>query len=97
MTISSKNYHGWVVKSNIGKRGIFLFPDTELGKTFSLSSTLEKVGVEWDRKLKNNTEVVILSDPMEVKRKRYGTLSVVKISANDEEMWALTETIVDIR
>jgi hypothetical protein len=98
MTISVHNrlYSILELNSNIGKRAAFLNPYKDPERVFSFSSTLDKIGFDWDRQLKNNTNVIILSDPVELNREPYGVISVTKISAEGEEIWVRTDCLVDI-
>lgn len=103
MTIAYQNT--WNLVTNIGKTAVFLQSVDSPNKMYSFSSTLEKVGVEWDCSLQNNTAVLILSDPVEVHREKYGAISLTKIRANVatdfhtimQEMWVRTDCLVDIR
>ena len=72
---------------------------------FSFSTTLEKIGYEWDISLKNRTYVLVISEPVEINRPQYGgTISVTKIQANVaddyhtiiKEFWVPTNTLVDL-
>jgi hypothetical protein len=77
--------------SEIGKRFLFwepVFPDDAV---VSFSSTLENIGVleKHDRRLKNKTEVIALSDPTEARHATKGPILVTKIMAHDI-MWVHT-------
>jgi len=60
----------------------FLNTSFDLGHALKFSSDLEKVGVEWDVSLQNGAYVDVISDPIEITRPQYGTMSLVKIKAD---------------
>lgn len=61
---------------------IFFHPSGKMGEAFRFSSDLEKIGVEWDRAIRNGTYVEVVSDPIEVTKEPYGTFKVLKIKAD---------------
>jgi hypothetical protein len=87
-----------------GQKALFFNPNGEEDQSFNFSSTLEKVGVEWDCTLKNNSIVIVLSEPVEIDSPKYGNIWLTKIKANMAtdfhtiigEFWVPTITLVDI-
>ena len=63
-------------------RFIFFNSDQEVGYVYSFSTDLEKVGLEWDVRIKNGTYIEVLSEPLEIYRQKYGTISVIKVRAD---------------
>lgn len=61
---------------------MFFNPTAEIGHMFKFSSDLEKIGIEWDVAVENGTYVEVISDPIEITRPKYGTMTVVKIKAD---------------
>lgn len=61
---------------------MFFHPSGGKNEPFRFSSDLEKIGSEWDVVIQNGTGVDVLSDPVEIERKPYGKLSVIKIIAD---------------
>ena len=61
---------------------MFFHPSGKMGEAFRFSSDLEKIGVEWDRAIRNGTYVEVISDPIVINKEPYGTMTVVKIKAD---------------
>lgn len=61
---------------------MFYNPDHKMGYVLKFSSDLEKIGIEWDVSLPNGTGVDVISDPIELKRTKYGDIQVVKVKAD---------------
>lgn len=82
----------------------FFNPNGAADEVFSFSSTLEKMGAEWDCSLKNNSIVIIISEPIQIDSPKYGKMWLTKIKANMAsdfhlimgEFWVPTITLVDI-
>ena len=82
----------------------FFRQGAELGQAFSFSSDLEKIGLEWDISIKNGTYVDVISEPLQINRKLYGTISVVKIRADVaqdyhtiiKEFWVPVHSIIKL-
>lgn len=54
------------LNTNIGKEMLFQPPLSTKGHMFSFSSTLEKIGHEWDVELQSGTYVLVISEPVEI-------------------------------
>ena len=82
----------------------FFNPDGEIGKTYNFSSSLEKIGLEWDVAVRNGAYVDVISEPIEIRRPQYGTFSVVKIKADVatdyhtivKEFWVPTMCVIEV-
>lgn len=70
------------VKFPIFTKFMFFNPSGKEGDTFKFCSDLEKIGLEWDVALANGTYVDVISEPIDIIRPKYGTLSVIKIRAD---------------
>ena|SRR5271154_4465129 len=87
-----------------GNKARFFRSDGEADQMFAFFSTLEKVGVEQDCKLRNDSIVVVISEPVEIESEKYGKISLIKIRANMApdfhlimgEFWVPTITLVGI-
>lgn len=84
-----------VTNSNVGKRAYFIYPHLPPEQTFSFSSTIENIGINHDRQLKNHTEVTILSDGEPARHPLFGSLIVVKVMSM-ESMWVPIVSLVII-
>lgn len=60
----------------------FINSSKELGYLFKFSSDLEKIGIEWDVYIPNGVYIEVISEPIEINRPQYGTLSVRKVRAD---------------
>ena len=58
MSISKCHKHYVSLDTKIGKEMLFLMPNGEKDQMFSFSSTLEKIGYEWDMDLKNRSSTI---------------------------------------
>lgn len=97
MTISKAHQPYLALNSKIGTQVLFFIPANSDDQVFQFSTTLDKIGYDLDAELKNRTRVVIISDPVDVKRKQYGVMSVTKVRTRmDKELWLPTNTLVDI-
>lgn len=77
--------------SLIGQKAILINPQFEGGKLMNFSSTLDKIGKEWDRSFRNHIHVEIISDPFTIKNHElYGDLEVIKVMEfeSEQEFWA---------
>lgn len=81
-------------KSKLGKKVLFFMPFAPTDYMYKFSSKLENIGIEWDCELKNNTKVIILSEPAQVIHP-IGKISVVRIMAH-EAMWVRAENLIEI-
>jgi len=81
--------------SDIGKRAYFLYTHESPNAWFTFSSTIENIGIQHDRQLKNHTEVMILSDKQPAHHPRFGPLTVIKIMSMDC-MWVPVNSLVII-
>lgn len=62
---------------------IFFVPNEPPDMIYKFSSDLEKIGTEWDIRIKNGTGVDVISEPIEIDRPKYGGLiTLVKIKAD---------------
>jgi hypothetical protein len=93
------------VKFRIPTKFIFFNPAGGKDEAFSFSSDLEKIGTEWDVRIKNGTFVELISDPVQIDRPKYGgIISVIKVKADVatdyhtiiKECWVPTCAIVPI-
>lgn len=66
----------------INKKALFFRYDGNDDQMFGFTSTLEKVGEEWDCEVKNKSIVIVMSDPVEMIHTKYGKMSLTKIKAN---------------
>jgi hypothetical protein len=91
--------------TKIGKEMLFQPPLSTKGDLFAFSSSLEKIGYEWDVELQSGTYVLVISEPVEINREKYGgIISVTKIQANVatdyhtiiKEFWVPTISLVEI-
>jgi len=83
--------------SEIGRTYLFWcknFPDDA---TFGFSSTLENIGIveKHDCMLKNKTEVLVLSEPIEANHPQMGTILVSRIIAHTA-MWVGSNALVPV-
>ena len=78
--------------TEIGKKYLFWLSGYPDNIFFSFSSTLENIGINHDCSLKNKTEVLVLSDPMEASHPKMGPLLVNKIMAHTI-MWVATVSL----
>lgn len=90
--------------SLIGKQVLFLMQGGAEDEVFGFSSTLDKIGIELDVGLKNNTMVLVLSEPVVIDVAKYGGLiSITKIRADVStdyhtiimDFWVPTTTLVE--
>jgi hypothetical protein len=93
------------VKFQVPTKFIFFNPSGEKDEPFSFSSDLEKIGTEWDVRVKNGTFVEPISEPVQIDRPKYGgIISVIKVKADVaddyhtiiKEFWIPTMTLVSI-
>jgi hypothetical protein len=84
--ISKLNNSNVIAKNNIGKRALFAHTITPNGKIYSFSSTIENIGIVFDRSLANYTEVIIFSDECAAYHPLFGHLYVMKVFHLDT-MW----------
>lgn len=61
---------------------------------FELSSRIELIGYKMDRKIKNNANIRIMSEPIDIYSKKYGYIQVVKIMTEKDTMWCLNDDVV---
>lgn len=61
---------------------VFLRPTDPIEKSFSFSSSIEKIGIEWDVDIRNGSYVSIISDVISINHPKYGTLSLIKVKAD---------------
>jgi hypothetical protein len=86
------------------RKALFSRPDGDDDQMFTFSSTLEKLGEEWDCSLKNNSLVLVISDPVNLVHTKYGRMTLIKIKANMThdfhtiigEFWVPTIFLADI-
>lgn len=88
-------------ESNIGKRYILSKVYNLENECFKFSSSLEEIGYSWDILIRNNTEVMLLSDPVIIERELYGKISVSRVMVKSAEgsmdfAWVRTEEIFPI-
>lgn len=83
----------FIEDSLINKKALFFKMGVAPERVFNYSSTLDKIGKEWDRVIKNNTEVIVLSDIVELQTDKYGYMFLIEIMA-DESMWVLSEDLI---
>lgn len=81
--------------SNIGKRAYFIYPHEHPDRVFTFSSTIENIGVNHDRLMKNHTEVTVLSDSEAAFHPNLGPLVVIKVMST-ESMWVPITSLVII-
>lgn len=84
-----------IYNGSIGKRYLFwnrYHPDDQV---FTFSSSIENIGIDHDRALKNKTIVLVLSEPEQAYHPKVGNLMVVKAMA-DKSMWLPTECLEEI-
>jgi hypothetical protein len=102
------NFHKPYLALNtlIGKKVLFFNTMGTENELFGFSTTLDKIGVELDVSLRNNTQVLILSEPLEINVPKYGgVISVTKIRADVatdyhaiiKEFWVPTATLSEIK
>lgn len=105
MSMSSFHKPYLALNSLIGKEVLFFHPAGAEDEVFGYSSTLDKIGHELDVKLRNNTIVMVVSEPVVIDVPKYGGLiSVTKIKADVStdyhtivvEFWVPTITLVEI-
>lgn len=96
MTINLKNETKDVqLISNIGRKFIFLVPGYPNDRVFQHSSQLENIGISWDCTLKNNTEVIIVADAVELDLPKYGKIEVIKVMAAQAQ-WVRSENLFPV-
>lgn len=78
--------------SNVGRKFIFLVPGRPNDEMFRHSSKLEDIGVNWDCTLKNNTEVIVVSDAVGLDIPKYGKIEVIKVMAAQAQ-WVRSENL----
>ena len=84
---------------------IFFNPTNEMGHVFSFSTDLEKIGSDWDVRIENGIYIEPISDPFEIYRQKYGTISVTKVKADVaddyhtviKEFWIPTDCVVELK
>ena len=82
----------------VGRRAMFHVDNVPSDKVFNFCSTLEGIGKGWDCTQKNNTEVLILSEPVEIAPLEYVDIGIpnlilTRVMAH-AAMWVLTEQVV---
>lgn len=77
---------------------MFLFYNKQYpeDRLFNLSSTIDNIGINYDCIVKNNTKIMLISDPINVETKDHGKFSVVKIMADNIFCFARTDYIWDL-
>jgi hypothetical protein len=84
----------------IGRRMMFHVDDAKPDEVMKFSSTLENVGISWDCALKNNTEVIVLSESVEVAPAYYQALGIPNLMLTrvlaHAAMWVQTWNLVPI-
>lgn len=85
-----------IENSNIGLRAYFINPYGKIDEVWRFASELHMIGHEWDRELKNHTEVLVVSESVTVNHPLRGKLPVIKIMHKDS-MWIPTELLVIIK
>jgi hypothetical protein len=105
MSMSSFHKPYLALNSLIGKQVLFFNHSGDDNQRFGYSSTLDKIGHELDVSLKNNTVVLVISEPVVIDVPKYGgMISVTKIRADVSEdyhtivmeFWVPTITLVEI-
>lgn len=82
--------------SHIGRRCMFIVLNESKDKIFRFSSTLEGIGNQWDTVLKNYTEVILLSEPIEIVSSFHcKNLNVSKVMGS-HIVWVQTGNILPI-
>jgi hypothetical protein len=83
--------------SEVGRKYLFWRQDCPDDIVFVFTSTLENIGVidKYDRSLKNKTEVLVLSDPVEAVHLTLGPLLVSRIFFM-KAMWISTRNLIPI-
>lgn len=83
--------------SDIGRMYLFCRTDALPNDVLSFSSTLENVGQldKHDRSIKNNTKVMVISEPVEAHHPKHGTILVSRIIAH-QIMWVGTVLLFPI-
>lgn len=67
------------ITSQMGRKFVFsLLPHLE-NEWFKFTSNLNDLGTNWDVIVRNNTEVMIISDPIVVQNEKYGVMSLTKV------------------
>src|ERR1700677_4735615 len=103
MSICSFHKPYLALTSLIGKIVLFSMEGGGEDEVFGFSSTLDKIGIELDVCLHNNTQVLVISEPVVIDVAKYGGLiSVTKIQTNVaadyhtiiQEFWVPTTTLV---
>ncbi len=94
------------IKFPLFTKFIFFNPSDEIGHIYGFSSDLEKIGTEWDIRIPNGVYIEPVSEPLEIYRQKYGTISVIKIKAdvtpNDyrtviKEFWIPSSCVVELK
>ena len=71
-----------MIGNSLMSKFIFFKLPGEKGDAYRFSTDLEKIGLQWDVTIQNGTYVEVISEPLEITRPSYGTISVLKIRAN---------------
>ena|ERR1700723_3410931 len=83
----------------------FIYPGANEGQLFAYSTDLEKIGIQNDVSVPNGAYVNVVSEPILIKRDKYGgTISVIKVQADVaidyhtvvKEFWVPTQYIIKI-
>jgi hypothetical protein len=69
------------LRSNIGKEYIYRLPHEKPDALLRLSTDLDQIGYKFDINVRNNTRVILLSDPVVIARPQYGNISVTRVMA----------------
>ena len=80
----------------IGAGAHFVMLGFKTDRVINLSSKLEDIGINWDVEVKNNTPVIILSDPIKVVSPKHGEMEVIQVCSDDKTFWARTDCIINI-
>ena len=80
-------------ETKVGKAAIYFCAGKAPDQLFTLSSTLEGIGVNNDCFIKNNTGVTILSDVVQANHPLVGEIYVARIMS-DKIMWAPINCLV---
>src|SRR5271170_5361906 len=68
--------------SPIGRKYIYRRPGAGKDEYLRLSTDINKIGSSWNCFVKNNTTVIVLSDPVMLTTETYGIIALTKVMAH---------------
>lgn len=81
---------------NTGRRAYFIQPWSAPDAVLNFSSTIENIGIHFDRSLRNHTEVMIISEEADAFHPTVGPMRVIKVLHMDA-MWIPIVSLVIIK